>query len=109
MPSPKSRSRAIEILDRRIARLEAERDRLATRPEDRYATGSVLRFTKRFNKHGQTYHYAVIKASTGKWYATGSQMPMSWDELLDLIESEGGTVDGVSVVTRTQIVGSLST
>jgi len=96
----KSKADAVAILDRRIARLLKQRDRLADRPDDTFPIGAVLGFTKRFVKHGQVYHYAVIKAPTGKWYATGSTVPMTWDELLDLAESEDGTVDGVWLVTK---------
>lgn len=98
----KSKADAVAILDRRIARLQAQRDRLVDRPDDTFLVGAVLGFTKRFPKHGQVYHYAVIKASTGKWYATGSAVPMSWDELLDLIQSEDGTEGGVWQVTDTR-------
>lgn len=96
----KSKADAVAILDRRIARLQEQRDRLESRPDDTHSTGAIVQFTKQFARHGQTYHYAVIKASTGKWYATGSTVPMTWDELLDLAESEGGTADGIWLVTK---------
>lgn len=98
----KSKADAVAILDRRIARLQEQRDRLADRPDDTFPIGAVLGFTKRFVKHGQVYHYAVIKAPTLKWYATGSTVPMAWDELLDLIQSEDGTEGGVWQVTATR-------
>ena len=100
----KSKADAVAILDRRIARLQEQRDRLMDRPDDTHDTGAVVCFTKQFRRHSQTYHYAVIKASTGKWYATGSTVPMTWDELLDLAESEGGTADGVWLVTSAELV-----
>lgn len=85
--SPAERSLAEKIAskleDRKIAEI------LEALPEDTYATGQVIVFTRKFKADGPTYTYAAVKGGPS-WYCTGKlDGPQTWAEVLAFMYGKG--------------------
>jgi len=89
----------ISILDRRIERLQEQRDRLAFYGEDIYDSDDVVMFKRSFNNGGTIYTYVALKAGR-RWFITGRDggSTFTWHELI-LHMSNSGTIHEVWVVT----------
>jgi hypothetical protein len=94
------RDRKISLLDQQIETLAERRAMLASRPEDDFEDGAIVAFDKQFNNEdGPKYAYIAVKGGA-KWWVSGRyHESLSWDGLMDLAESDGGTVDGLWYVT----------
>lgn len=89
-----------ERLERQMAQLELELDKVESLPVDDYEVGDVLMFERRFPRNpGQSYTYVAVKAPTG-WYFSGKNAShaYSWSSVLDIIASD--QVDKVYVCTE---------
>lgn len=91
-------SRLTEV-EREIARLEAQRDRLKRRPREPRGRGMAIVWFQKTWGRSETMTYGAIRV-TGQyrgWWLTGTRQethgPKTWDQLLDFVEqAEPGTV-----------------
>lgn len=75
-----------EVIQSRIAELEAELAQRRRYGRDTYEDGTVLSWEKTYEDVEETYRYAAIKAGT-VWYVTGSKasaVRYTWDKLIQL-------------------------
>lgn len=77
-----------------MADLGEEIARIRKEPEEP-PEGSVVRFTRTFNRSGRKYLYAAILVD-GLWYLTGTKndLPANWPGILRMADS--GSVEIVS-------------
>lgn len=93
-----------QVIEQRIAALEAEAVELERFGEDNYAEGTVLIFKTDFGKaSGTTYTYAAVKV-VGRWFLTGarSMQGVTWDELVDFWRKS--ETEKIKLVTRTRTI-----
>lgn len=75
-----------EVIQSRIAELEAELAQRRRYGRDTYEDGTVLSWEKAYEDVEETYRYAAVKAGT-VWYVTGSKassVRYTWDKLIQL-------------------------
>ena len=98
-PKGKKKMARKQELERRLAAILDQIERLNNRPEEpmksvRVGENEVLPptilFTKRFGHGAGAYSYAFVGIN-GRWYGTGPKAPksFSWDELMDWLENTG--------------------
>lgn len=77
---------------------------LESRPIDDFEVGAVLVFDKQFGLNEPTYTYTAIKTnrSVTPWLISGTKYSSytNWNETLDFAERDGGTVNGLYLVTE---------
>jgi len=70
-------------------------DFLSTLPQEPATHGDacVIFFEKQFNRNGQWYTYAAVKAN-GLWYSTGPRAPkgFTWDQLVEWMYGGDGAI-----------------
>lgn len=100
----------LSMLERRIARLQAEADRIAslpTEPQGMEEDGTnVIYFVKNFGGSNM-YDYAAVKAGDNLWYTTGPRTPKGyrWEDLIAWITDDGQTDVTIWATTEMEPLG----
>jgi hypothetical protein len=73
-----------DVLERQLARIMTEIDKLELMGEDAYEDETVLLIKFKYPHVEATYDYVVFKAA-GRWYMTGyqNQGPKSWSQVVE--------------------------